>query len=750
MKRALLLAAVFLALGPSSAQAAGEPAVSGTWVDATTTSAVNLRAEINPEGSSTSWFFEYATETAYLANGFNGATRAPLSPAGLAAGMTPAAVLQHIGGLVSGTTYRYRVNTSNAAGPTVGPTHYFATDEAAPEFRLPDSRGWEMVSPIDKNGGQIPGAGAIFGGGILEAAAAGGAITYSSSFSFATPAGAAGASQYISRRTGAGWDTENITLPALSGTFPFGTGTGVPFQLFSGDLATALVSNGRRCREAGATGCPVENPPLAGSGAPSGYRNYYLRENGIGTYRAVLAASDLAGSALGPEAFEVALAAATPDLSQIVLSTCAKLTADATETPGSGGECAPTATNLYLKSDSSIVRLINLRPGDVTGTPGAAIASQSRAISGDGNRVYWTLGGNLYLREGAVTKQADAGLGGGATFQTASLSGDIAYLTKGGHLWRYSATSDSATDITPGGGVEGVLGTSDDGASVYYQTNAGIFLNRGGSPVLVATGPAAPSSYPPSSGTARVSPDGNTLLFVSAAELADYDNHGIAEVYLYSAPTGAITCVSCNPSGERPLGPAGVPGAEPEGSGPNAQDVYKPRVLSSGSNRVFFESADALVPQDSNGDTDVYEWEADGVGSCAIPRGCVALISSGRSEGGARFADASTSGDDAYFRTDGSLVPSDPGAIDLYDARVGGGFPPPVVGIPCFGDACQSLPGEPEDPTPGTLRANSRTNPPVAVPIKQPCKRGKLRKKGKCVAKKKPAKRKHRHKGGKH
>ena len=98
--------------------------------------------------------------------------------------------------------------------------------------------------------------------------------------------------------------------------------------------------------------------------------------------------------------------------------------------------------------------------------------------------------------------------------------------------------------------------------------------------------------------------------------------------------------------------------------------------------------------------------------SCTKPVGCVNLISSGRAEGGATFLDASDDGSDAFFLTDGSLVPSDPAPIDVYDARVGGGFPSPRP-IPCFGDACQPLPPEPEDPTPGTLRSQPSGNLPT-------------------------------------
>ena len=53
--------------------------------------------------------------------------------------------------------------------------------------------------------------------------------------------------------------------------------------------------NGVHCRGEG-TDCPVANPPLSGSEAPSGYQNYYLRNNEDGTYTAMLTESNTNGT----------------------------------------------------------------------------------------------------------------------------------------------------------------------------------------------------------------------------------------------------------------------------------------------------------------------------------------------------------------------------------------------------------------------------------------------------------------------
>jgi hypothetical protein len=614
--------------------------------------------------------------------------------------------------------------------------------QAAGPVQLLDNRGWELVPPVDKNGGEVQGFASS--GNLLQAAAAGGAVGFGSTASFGADAlGAPAVSQYLSRRGEGGWMTRNVTVPQLSAGYGEGPGSN-PYRLFSGDLSGALLSNGQRCR--GIAGeCAVANPPLAGSGAPAGYRNYYLRSDGSGTFQALLTSSSLAFTPLPAARFELSFAGASPDLRHVVVSTCAALTAEATEVPAGAG-CDLAEPNLYEWSDGAL-RLVNLLPGAAQGSPGAELAAPAGAIADDGGRVYFKQleDGAIYLREaGGPTRLVPGTIGGGAQFQVASGDGSVAYFTSGGHLWRYDvAGSGSSTDLTPDGGVSGVLGASSDGAYVYYQDGAGLRLWRSpGMTTTVAPGADAadPGDSPPATGTARVSADGTKLLFLSKASLTGYDNadqvsgQPDSEAYLYDANANAgAGSVSCNPTLARPLGPSTIPGAIGGGEGADAVPAYKPRAFSADGQRLFFDSEDALVLQDTNNGPDVYEWEANGAGSCRSAGGCLQLISNGRGEAGASFADASADGDDAYFLSDAPLVPSDPGSIDLYDARVGGGFPIPPAPIPCEGDACQPLPSPPEDPTPGTL-APGPPNPPrkvVTVGKKQAQKKASHKRHGK-------------------
>jgi hypothetical protein len=554
---------------------------------------------------------------------------------------------------------------------------------------LPDCRAYELVSPVDKNGGAVGAPEAIFGGGVLQAAADGEAATYSSSASFAGGLGAPAASQYIARRMGGevGWASENVTQPTVSGAYP-DSNSGVPYQLFSTDLARGLLLNGRRCAQG--EECP---------------RSYSLRESEGGALAATPAEAGLR------------FAGASPDLRHLVFAAAAGLYA----WPGAGG-------------------LTPIGKG-----PGSALAAPAGAISADGSRVYFTDAGNLYLREGALAKQVDDEVGGGGEFQAASADGAFAFFSKEGHLYRYEADFEdlSTIDLTPGGGVVGVLGASADGSHVYYATASGIFLWDAGTTTEVAPGAGAaePSDFPPATGAARVSADGAHLAFLSTESLTGYDNtdqgtgEPDSEVFLFTAAGGGggtLACASCNPSGEAPQGPATIPGAIANGAAPGSTQAYKPRDLSA-SERLFFDSSDQLVPGDGSAAQDVYEWEAAGIGGCAAGSpgfhaasgGCLFLISSGSSPEASTFIDASADGRDAFFLSGDSLLGRDPGSADLYDARELGGVPEPQPPIPCEGDACQSVPSPPEDPSPGTL-VHGSPNPPVHFPPTR-CPKGKHR-----------------------
>jgi hypothetical protein len=388
------------------------------------------------------------------------------------------------------------------------------------------------------------------------------------------------------------------------------------------------------------------------------------------------------------------------------------------------------------------------------------------------------------------------GSGSERSFWTATPDGSHALYSEGplassgegqATLYRFDAATEAHTQIAEH--VRGVLGASEDLSRVYFistdpltgasENEAGqraeagqpnLYLDQEG--IFTFIGVLAEDdqtsnayklgSVDPAYNVARVNPNGSRLLFGSRAQLTGFDNTDAAtgkpdtELFAYAAG-GALRCVSCAASGELPHGAelgvghtgnhsSGVWGAAwiPADSNPH----YAPKVLSADGSRLFFNSLTPLLSRDTNGAQDIYEWEAPGTGRCTTEKpayhafngGCLYLISSGESPTASVFIDASAAGRDVFFTTEAGLLPQDPGLVDLYDARAEGGFPQPTEAAACEGEACQSPPAPPNDPTPASSSFEGAGN--VPPPLR--CHKGKVRRKGRCAAKK------HKHANGRH
>ena len=371
---------VFLCIASPAPSAQAAPSVVAVWSSSVFSVSARLQGQVNPNGTPTTYHFEYLTKAAYDANlaaskdPFDGALRSPTSTeVNLGSGANPVSLLQFLSNLTPDTAYRYRVVTDPASSPP-DTAHAFTTQAIGGGSVLLDGRGWEMVSPVDKNGGEVESPGALLGGGVLQAATAGSQVTYSSGASFDKGAGGAPpANQYIATRGAGGWSSQDIDPPIFSDTYNAPDG-GVPYQLFSEDLTRGVLLNGNHCR-GDASGCAVANPPLTGTDAPAGYQNYYLREGG--GFAALLGSSNAGFLDLAPADFDLRFAGASPDLSHIVVSTCAKLTADATEVAAGSG-CDPAEQNLYEWSAGSGLGLLN---GAATGASLAAPRGRSQATA---------------------------------------------------------------------------------------------------------------------------------------------------------------------------------------------------------------------------------------------------------------------------------------------------------------------------------------------------------------------------------
>ena len=219
-------------------------------------------------------------------------------------------------------------------------------------------------------------------------------------------------------------------------------------------------------------------------------------------------------------------------------------------------------------------------------------------------------------------------------------------------------------------------------------------------------------------GDFQVTPDGAHAAFGSTLAITGYDTDRHAEVYRYKAGDGEIRCVSCSPTGVTAIGDAALPA---DGLG------------LSDDGRVFFNSTDELTARDLNRRQDAYEWSD----------GKVELVSPGTSPHDSSLLGISADATDAFFFTREKLVDEDlnGGLMRIYDARAGGGFPRSPDPARCqASDECHG-PGteQPLPPQIGTFKGRLGNETPLK------CKKGKVKRHGKCVSKKKRGKgKKHR------
>ncbi|HEY5193370.1 MAG TPA: hypothetical protein VIJ39_05795 [Solirubrobacteraceae bacterium] len=719
--------------GDSTFTTGSLPAVTDEGATDVAGSSATLVADIDPTSWDTTYHFEFGPTTSY-------GDQAPIPDTDIGAAEEEQPVALHIQGLASVTTYHYRVVASDTFGVTYGPDKTFVTQTTGGELTLLDGRRWELVSPSNKHGAGLTAMPA--GGGVIEASEDGEAITYLASAPIdETTAGNRAPEwlQAMASRHGDGWSNQMIATPHDE-SYPLFIGHGSEYDIFSPDLSSAILE------PRGETPLSPETTDVT----PYLRSEQACEEGPEHCYVPLVTAGNVPpgtkfgiGQRLGGHDSEVEPVDASPDLKHVILTADVPLTSD-------------NAKGALYEWTAGRITLVSVLPeaeggGGVAGIVGYAAGTSAddmrNAVSDDGSRVIWTSTGSqhLYLRDIArgETVQLDGVRPGGTVssqpvFQTASTDGSRVFFTDVGKLTAGSAEGDlyeceiiehngqlecELTDITDQP-IEGqVLGAGNDGANIYFMSSlvlaagaefgdcTGFGTDAEGCNLYVAQKQGAQwsirfiarvsgsdvshiSSSALNRLSARVSPNGRFVTFMSNNSLTGYDNRDAStgepdeEVYLYDSATGDLTCASCNPTGGRPVGIRGVGGevlsdrpGRWEGSGVAANipawttigersAIYQTRYLSD-SGRLFFNSADALVPQDTNGLMDVYEYEPEGVGSCTDQLGCVDLTSSGDSNEESAFLDASADGNDVFFLTTSRLSAADVDtAFDIYDAHV--------------------------------------------------------------------------------
>ncbi len=366
-------------------------------------------------------------------------------------------------------------------------------------------------------------------------------------------------------------------------------------------------------------------------------------------------------------------------------------------------------------------------------TDGSFVAHGGRhPLSEDARRVFFYDGPGpnnpLYLRDGSTTipvsvsqRAGDVGTMHPGIFIAATPDGEVAYFvsadqltdaaTPGGGIYRFDRGSQTLTQLTPDSG-DPLAGLQLDSAIASKDASTIYFT----SPTVLATGaqPGASNAYVlhgstvrfvaalnPGDRVARVSPDGRFAVLTGTAQVAGSSNNGHQAIFEYDDTTEQVTCVSCRPDGSPSTGDANL---DEQSFGFPSPVFTTPRNLTDNGG-VVFATRDELVAGDQTPAADIYLYD----------KGSLSLLSSGQGDDDSYVADNSDDGRDIFFMSRSPLVPqdNDPAELDLYDARVDGGFvvtSPPSHGT-CHGDDCQGpAPDQPATVAPGSSRVSGAGN----------------------------------------
>ncbi len=787
--------------------------VDATFTTAVTASTATLDTRINPLGHDTHFYFQYGTQSCQQNPG--ACTSIPAPPGiDIGAGETDQAEAQAITGLSPDTTYFYRALDSNSLGTTEGPEHTFKTRPEEPAgFALPDGRAWEMVTPPDKG---APVEALTKEGGLILSSEDGNQLTYVTEGSVGEEAEgnrSPEVQQILATRGPGSWSSQDIATPSTQakGVTP---GQIPEYQFFTPDLSRALVEPAGK----------EPAPPLAEGVTQD---TMYLRDNAAGTYLPVVTNQNTApGTSFGQQ---VHFVDATSDLSHVVVASKVGLlgegssqglyewaagklaqvsilpagvpatglvqvgynhnAANAISADGSrvlwtnaGSLSEASQGPLYMR-DTVRGETLRLDAAQGVAEPSESPEARYQMASSDGSRVFFT--DRLKLTPDSTaestSKQPDL-YECEVTVQAGKLACSLSDLTAATNAGEHANIKGSILGVNTDATVlylvaQDILATNENGNheqaqagknNLYeYQLQAGKWART-----FIATLSTEDRAEWEVNGnsdtaylTARVSPNGRYLAFMSAGSITGYDNidqksgQSDEEVFLYDSQTGSLRCVSCNATGARPRGVldtlnAGeglglvvdrrrVWSSEQTGEhwlagnipGWTAESINSALIQSrylSDEGRMFFNSPDELVPQAQNGKENVYEYEPSGLGSCQSPTGgCVSLLSSGTSGNESAFMEATPDGANVFFITASQLLPQDNDtAFDIYDARVCTQqspcqTTPPPAQAPCGSEeACRPAPQPVQAPVApgGSLTANGPGNlapPPPPPPAKQ-------------------------------
>jgi hypothetical protein len=687
-----------------------------------TDTSARLNGYVNPQGGEATYRFEYSED------GSNWTTLPDHQSRPVREQIV---VGQELTGLTPNTTYQYRFLVENGAGLLEGDEKTFTTRTTA-EMQLPQ-RGIELVNQPDKGNQNIvtgdEGAGIVAPDGnraiwtLLGGAPGGNTGTHVN---------------FISTRTSNGWISRAIVPPAeeqvgggslaykLNNVTPdlrhFVMRAFQPEAIFEERPSYVRIDDEQHQEVlASLAKKPTETPDsdITDDGAHVVIFNYEtLQLEEVGSRREVVS--------IMPDG--------TP--SECGVKTFAKAPSDRQARPGYHRMATTDASRVYFqavpngKPCDSGPRAIFYRDRDAEETievdPGTTTSGVSEMIRATPE------GRDLYFLT-AISHSPDDINGKGDIYRWDADSNQYTCLT--------CIVADPGLATDPNGGFAPVL-VSDDFSHIYFKSRkqliAGYGASNEGNVYALSDGElhfvTDAGEHGPVTSTGQLSNDGNVLVWyeqdgrsqLTSDELADQCSGAATvggvgacrESYRYEDSTQSLECISCAPR-RMTVSSSGV--------GANSAFVIS---ASADGSTVAFITKEPLVSEDINNSHDVYEWRDGAIG--LVTDGETVFPTGRFSSPGIYGLDKK--GDNIFFNLDqpGLTGYEQDGFSNLYDARVGGGFPRPREAAHCVEESCQGpLQSAPPQSGAGSAGLAGSGNVPLVRNGRCAGKRGKAR--GRCL-----------------
>jgi hypothetical protein len=661
-----------------------------------TDTTARINGYVNPEGSEATYRFEYSPD---------GSNWTTLPEEQTTEDRHQIVVASELSGLQPASTYHYRFTVETSAGPVQSDEKTFETRTTA-EMQL-SQRGIELVNPPDK-GNQNPSV--AFPSGDPNLVRADGNRVVWQVISGAPGAANGAVNYFLSSRAAGGWASRALAPPANQqvggGEFAY------KLNLIAPDFRHFLM-------RAAQTGAQEDGPPTfvrlddeQHQEVLKEFTNTYLGE---GYENADMTSDGAHVISQNPETHQLEELGSEPH--QVV-----SIMPD-----GLPAECGVRSASFYGQSGN--------------GGPASSQwqSNYDRIATTDASRLYFQAFANgsactassehhygIYYRDrsAASTVEVESGDGvasdpelirstpdGRSVFFTTEAPRSPADENSSRDVYRWDADSNTYTCLTcvvDDARVTGRVLVSDDFTHVYFTSTAPLVAGHGV--------PGEPSIYSVSDGglqfvvsgvssvntlnNTKLSGDGNVLLFKTihglpnteltsdeqAEEcqefLFDTKTPGCVQFFRYEDSTNSVECLSCLPGGV---------------SAYDVGEISGGTALSEDGSTVAFVTHERLLPEDINNSEDIYEWH----------NGALRLISDGETvypstgfTSTPRVYGIDAGGENIFFTIiDPTLTGYEHDKLaNLYDARVGGGFPRPSEPTHCSEESCQGalLPPPPQ------------------------------------------------------